>query len=251
MLLLASTLNYSKLILLTLQVYFSLIFQLSLLLWWSTQVSYFHFHFHFVDLLELHIFSFTFFAWASYFQVRGPQPQPVDLFAWPRIYPTEEACGVEAYQQQDFQGWLFVCWFLVREPVKLRLTKSKMFAMLRKLQRTNVWHYLVSALSWSIKALKINHLPKGVKWNLWRPEDNHHPLPEKELHRGTWRECLHRPCQSGGTRPWPGRTKLTVQDQTWSTKTFFRTGSAQWTRAHSLAYNTCGCSTWTIMIWPR
>ena len=34
-------------------------------------------------------------------------------------------------------------------------------------------------------------------------------------------------------------------------KNFFRTGSAQWTRAHSLAYNTCGCSTWTIMIWPR
>ena len=119
MLLLASTLNYSKLILLTLQIYFSLIFQLSLLLWWSTQVSYFHFHFHFVDLLELHIFSFTFFAWASYFQVRGPQPQPVDLFAWPRIHPTEEACGVEAYQQQDFQGWLVLgcvlvgCWFLV------------------------------------------------------------------------------------------------------------------------------------------
>ena len=225
MLLLASMLNYSKLILLTLQIYFSLIFQLSLLLLWSTRVSYFHFHFHFVDLLELHIFSFTFFAWAPYFQVRGPQPQPVDLFAWPRIYPTEEACGVEAYQQQDFQGWLvvgwlFVGWLLVREPVKLRLTKSKMFAMLRKLQRTNVWHYLVSgmnALSWSIKALKIIHAPKGVKWNLWRPEDDHDPLPEEELHRGTWRECLHRPCQSGGTRPWPGRTKLTVQDQTWST----------------------------------
>ena len=119
-------------------------------------------------------------------------------------------------------SWFLVVCLSVREPVKLRLTKSKMFAMLRKLQRTNVWHYLVSALSWSIKALKINHEPKGVKWNLWRPEDDHHSLPEEELHRGTWRECLHRPCQSGGTRPWPGRAQDTIQDQTWSTKTFFQ-----------------------------
>ena len=49
----------------------------------------------------------------------------------------------------------------------------------------------------------------------------------------------------GQARHSPSKIKLDKQ------KLFFRTGSAQWTRAHSLACNTCGCSTWTIMIWPR